>query len=150
MDNLSVKLVWNKSPDTAVKNAGINNSTLLFMAQELKRLYNPYVPKDGGPLSSEVNTYVKNNVGVIHYTQPYAHYQYTGKVYIDPAINAAGFLTSNGWLSRKGTKVPTNRDLIHQRTYHPLATSLWDKVAYPQIIDKYTRATQNFIRGRMP
>lgn len=43
---------------------------------------------------------------------PYAKYLFRGKVMIDPKINAAGFMTSEGWRSRRGcTKVVTQRNL---------------------------------------
>ena len=43
---------------------------------------------------------------------PYAKMQYYGKVMIDPKINAAGFMTPEGWRSRRGSvKVVTDRNL---------------------------------------
>lgn len=51
--------------------------------------------------------------GKIIYPGPYAHYLYMGKVWIDPKINAAGFLTSDGWKSRYGAKkIETDRNLV--------------------------------------
>lgn len=59
---------------------------------------------------------------------PYAKYLFHGKVMIDPQINAAGFLTPEGWRSRKGcVKVRTNRDLVFFRGKNPQAGPRWDR-----------------------
>ena len=51
---------------------------------------------------------------------PQAEYLFEGKVMIDPKINAAGFMTSEGWRSRKGSvKVLTSRDLEYTKTKNP-------------------------------
>ena len=51
---------------------------------------------------------------------PYAKMQYYGKVMIDPKINAAGFMTPEGWRSRKGSvKVRTDRDMKTTKTFNP-------------------------------
>lgn len=60
---------------------------------------------------------------------PYAKYLFHGKVMIDPQINAAGFMTPEGWRSRKGcVKVLTNRGLQIFRGKNPQAGPRWDKV----------------------
>ena len=61
---------------------------------------------------------------------PQAKYLFHGKVMIDPKINAAGFMTPDGWRSRKGSvKVLTSRDLdyANSRTKNPQAGPRWDK-----------------------
>lgn len=59
---------------------------------------------------------------------PYAKYLFYGKVMIDPKINAAGFMTPEGWRSRRGSvKVLTNRDLQYNRTKNPNAGPRWDR-----------------------
>ena len=59
---------------------------------------------------------------------PYAKYLFYGKVMIDPKINAAGFMTPEGWRSRKGSvKVLTSRDLKYNRTKNPNAGPRWDR-----------------------
>lgn len=58
----------------------------------------------------------------------YAKYLFHGKVMIDPKINAAGFMTPEGWRSRKGCiKVLTNRDLQFFKGKNPQAGPRWDK-----------------------
>lgn len=59
---------------------------------------------------------------------PYGKYLFHGKVMIDPVINAAGFMTPEGWRSRKGSvKVLTSRDLKYNRTKNPQAGPRWDR-----------------------
>ena len=59
---------------------------------------------------------------------PQAEFLYHGKVMIDPKINAAGFMTSEGWRSRKGsTKVVTSRNLEYTKTKNPAAGPYWDR-----------------------
>lgn len=59
---------------------------------------------------------------------PYANYLFKGKVMVDPKTGAAGFMTPEGWRSRKGiVKVLTGRDLQYNRTKNPNAGPRWDR-----------------------
>lgn len=59
---------------------------------------------------------------------PYAKFLFHGKVMIDPKMGIAGFMTPEGWRSRKGSvKVRTGRDLQYNRTKNPLAGARWDR-----------------------
>lgn len=59
---------------------------------------------------------------------PYAKYLFYGKVMIDPKINAAGFMTPEGWRSRKGSvKVRTARNLDIFKGKNPAAGPRWDR-----------------------
>jgi hypothetical protein len=59
---------------------------------------------------------------------PYAKYLFYGKVMVDPRTGAAGFMTPEGWRSRKGCKkVATNRDLQYTRSKNPKAGPHWDR-----------------------
>ena len=80
-----------------------------------------YMPYRSGTLAERVK-YI-SGPAEITVAAPYARYQYYGKVMIDPAINAAGFLTKDGvWRSRKGAvKIVTNRDLRYDTTKNAFA-----------------------------
>lgn len=53
---------------------------------------------------------------------------YHGKVMVDPKTKAAGFLTENGWRSRKNVKkVVSSRDIAYDKTKNPQAGPLWDR-----------------------
>lgn len=88
-----------------------NGRVQAYFTERCTNYMDKYVPKgDTGHLSS-VKTMDTNSVT---YEVPYAHFQYIGKLYIDP-------LTRSSW-ARKGTKkVPTNIDLV-QNGY-----PYWDK-----------------------
>lgn len=59
---------------------------------------------------------------------PYAKYLFYGKVMVDPKLGIAGFMTPEGWRSRKDVpKVRTNRDLQYNRTKNPNAGPRWDR-----------------------
>lgn len=59
---------------------------------------------------------------------PYAKYLFYGKKMIDPKINASGFLTPEGWRSRKGSvKVRTDIPLQYNRTKNANAGPRWDR-----------------------
>lgn len=59
---------------------------------------------------------------------PYGKYLYYGKVMIDPKLGVAGFMTPEGWRSRKKcVKVLTGRDLQYTRAKNPQAGPYWDR-----------------------
>ena len=59
---------------------------------------------------------------------PYGQYLYRGKVMVDPRTGTAGFLTPEGWRSRKGcVKVKTDRNITYTRTKNPRAGAFWDR-----------------------
>lgn len=108
----------------------------LFVSHEWKRLIDPYTPKDTGLMMQTA----KVRAWEIEYIQPYSSYQYYGEVYVDPKTGAGGFLTDEGWKSRKGVKkVPSGRPLQYQKN-NPYATDHWDeKAAKAGQLDKLYR-----------
>lgn len=111
----------------------------LFMAQEWKRLIDPYTPHDTGTLQSNVSL----RPFEIEYNSRYAHYMYTGEIYVDPIYNVGGFYSEGyGWWSRLGVeKIPSGRSFAHFNTNtNPNATDHWDVVAANSgQLDKFTR-----------
>lgn len=89
-------------------------------------------------MSSEVNIFVEKDRGGLHYTQPQSHNMWEGKVMISPT-------TGSTWAKAGETKVYSGKEYNYNKSGHALATSHWDTVARPQIIDKFERATQAFI-----
>lgn len=100
----------------------------LLVSREWKRLIDPYTPWDTGMLMQNVE-YLPF---AIHYKEPYAHYIYTGEVYVDPIYGVGGFYDPQyGWWSRPGVeKVPSGRTFAHfNRNHNPMAIDHWDEVA---------------------
>lgn len=59
---------------------------------------------------------------------PYAQYLFRGKKMIDPQTGVAGFLTPEGWRSRKGCqKILTNVDLNYNKSKNSAAGPRWDR-----------------------
>ena len=114
--------------------------TQLFMANEAKRLMNPYVPALNMGLSQNVRTYVKNGSGVVHYLSPYAKYQYKGVLMVSR-------LTGSPWAKVGESKVTTGKSLKYNKSRHPLATSEWDKAMKAARMGDYTSAVQKFVNG---
>lgn len=89
-----------------------------------------YMPRDTGALIGETNAVNMSTRGEVYLypdNSAYGHYQYEGIVYVDPVTRAGGFLTRDGWRSRRGVqKVPTERRLIYK---NPTATARWGETA---------------------
>lgn len=62
-----------------LKNHGLGGSNKVrkYMASQVKRLCDPYVPMQQGLLKNTAN--IAGDGSYIVYTQPYAHYQYYGE-----------------------------------------------------------------------
>lgn len=116
-----VDFVWEKSIDQVI-NDRINSNTQLFMANEFKKLMDPYVPADQLILAQDVMIYTEGDHGVVEYRSPYAHYQFIGELYISSK-------TGSPWATFGEYKVPAGKKLVHSTFRHPLATSRWDKAA---------------------
>ena len=80
---------------------------------------------------------------------PYAKYLFYGKVMVDPKTGAAGFMTPEGWRSRKGcVKVLTNRDLEYFRGKNPKAGPRWDRALSVNEGKAMAADVQRFINRR--
>lgn len=85
-----------------------------------------YMPYRTGILSGKSKRITSPTT--IEVATPYARYQYYGKVMVDPKTGAAGFMTPNGWRSRKGVpKVESDRKLNYDKTKNPMAGPRWDR-----------------------
>lgn len=56
---------------------GGDNRAQVYLASEVKRLCEPYVPFQNGPLKN--TAVVASDGSAVTYVQPYAHYQYYGE-----------------------------------------------------------------------
>lgn len=114
------------------------------VSHEWKRLIDPYTPRDIGML--------ENNVAempfALHYKEPYAHYQYTGIVYVDPKYGVGGFYDPMyGWWSRPGVrKISSDRPLHYSHDKNPYATDHWDhKAATAGQLNKLYQALNDYL-----
>lgn len=137
---MSVDFRWNSPIPLIAREALGGDRTLLFMANEAKRLMDPYVPELNHGLAGDVRTYVEGGNGIVHYTSPYANYQHKG-------ILMVSRITGSAWAKRGESKVTTGKKLNHDKSKHPLATSEWEKAMKAARMGDFTNAMQRFVNG---
>ena len=131
---------WNKSTEEIAREKLKGDQGLLFLANECKKLMEPYVPATVNlGLSQNVSVYVEGNMGIVEYKSPYAHYQYTGILYVSS-------ITGSAW-SHGEYKVPTSKALNYQKFRHPMATKEWDKAMKTARMGDLEKSFQNYIKG---
>lgn len=146
---MKIDFKWNKPEAQIAKEKTGGENGLLFLANELKRIMDPYVPAENLALAQNVRTYVEDNAGIVHYTSPYAHYQYKGELYVDPKTGKGAFTDGERFWSRSGVaKRPSGRALSYSKFRHPLATSEWDKSAMTAKRGELTEAYQKYLGGK--
>lgn len=150
-ENSEIRIEWRKPP-AALTAEAFGRRTQLFAANEFKRIMEPYVPADNLKLSSNARAKATENDFAITYNKPYAHYQYAGRLFVDPQTGKGAFANDERFWSRKGVaKVPSSRRLNYQTYRHPLATSEWDKAALTargdELIDVVTRFIEKKVNG---
>lgn len=105
---MSVKVKVDIPTAKILKSRGLGSDTgaRKYLASEVKRLCDPYVPMQQGDLKNRAT--IAADGSQLVYTQPYAHYQYHGKV-----------------MAGRAPKHYTGDDL----TYHgaPMRGPQWDK-----------------------
>lgn len=75
---MSFKININVSKILASRGLGSSNKARKYIASEVKRLSDPYVPMQQGLLKNQAH--IASDGSQLVYSQPYAHYQYYGKV----------------------------------------------------------------------
>lgn len=146
---MKINFQWNKPIQQIVKVKSGDDKGRLFLANEAKRLMDPYVPARNLVLAQNVRVYVEGDNGVVEYLSPYAHYQFIGELYVDPETGKGAFTDGEGnFWSRPGVaKVPSGRKLDYDTFRHPLATSHWDQAMKTARIDDLMQEYQEFING---
>lgn len=75
---VTVKVDINTAKILQDRGLGGDNRAQVYLASEVKRLCDPYVPFQNGPLKNTAQ--IAADGSSITYIQPYAHYQYYGEV----------------------------------------------------------------------
>lgn len=110
------------------KGLGASGHVQMFHTQNVLKRIKRYMPYRTG--ATYKITVAQTNIAKpeIVTAVPYGKYLFYGKVMVDPKTGAAGFMTPEGWRSRKGSvKVLTGRDLKYTRTKNPKAGPHWDR-----------------------
>lgn len=99
-----------------------------FHTANVRRRIQKYMPYRTGATIKLMIVQSPADEPFIHVDAPYARMLYYGKVMVDPETGAAGFLTKNGWRSRKGVKkVESSRKIKYDQTKNPKAGPFWDR-----------------------
>lgn len=119
-----------KEANEIIRNKGLapGGDAQAFHTQNVLRRIKKYMPFLSGALYKITQIQTDIRRPEIITDAPQAKYLFRGKVMIDPKINAAGFMTPEGWRSRKGSvKVMTSRNLVYTKTKNPMAGPRWDR-----------------------
>lgn len=116
MEKAQLNLVWSQT-------FGADRTTRFTSAQkfvdsECIRLMVPYTPMLNGILMKSPVLGTKIGSGHIYYLNPYARYQYYGKLMVSS-------ITGSAFASMGEKKVLTGTDLNHQKSRHPQAGPFW-------------------------
>lgn len=146
---MDIQIKWNKPIEKISEEKAGGKEGLLFLANETKRLMDPYVPADNLVLAQNVRLYVEGDIGIVEYNSPYSHYQWKGEKYVDPETGISGFqIPGVGWRSRKSVaKKPSGKKLNHSKFRHPMATSHWDTAMKKARMGELTGAYQEYLNG---
>lgn len=116
---MSVKVKIDIQTAEILRKRGLGSDTgaRKYLASEVKRLCEPYVPMQQGILAR--SAVIASDGSSLVYQGPYAHYQYEGEIYGPNYTNGEIF-----W-SGKAPKKPTGRQI----DYHgaPMRGKQWDK-----------------------
>lgn len=110
------------------KGLGTNGHVQMFHTQNVLKRIKKYMPYRTG--ATYKVTVAQTNIAKpeIVTDVPYGKYLYYGKVMVDPKTGVAGFMTPEGWRSRKNcVKVKTARNLQYTRNKNPQAGPFWDR-----------------------
>lgn len=131
---------WNEPIPKIAAGAVGDPGVQLFIANEAKRLMDPYVPALNLVLVQNVRTYIEDGHGVVHYVSPYAAFQHEG-------ILMVSRITGSPWASKEESKVVTDKKLNYNKSRHPLATSKWEEAMKAARMSDLTKSVQRYVNG---
>ena len=137
---MKLEFKWNKSKKQLGHDKTGGKKGRLFLANEAKRLMNPYVPAKNLILAQNTNVFVEGEHGIVEYDSPYAHYQYMGELYVSS-------VTGSAWAAEGEYKIPTGKSLKYDTFKHPLATDHWDEAMMVARKGDLTAAYQVYLNG---
>lgn len=106
-----------------------------------------YMPYRAGMLATKLK--IIKSPTEIEVIGPYARYQYYGEVMVDPDTGAAGFMTPNGWRSRRGVpKVRSGRQLQYDNSKNPQAGPFWERRMMAADGPQIASELQAYVRGK--
>ncbi len=145
---MDYSLRWNDSINNIARAHSGGRQGMLHLANAAARLMAPYVPADNLVLAQNLRITADEKAGHILYNSPYAHYQYKGKLYVDPETGKGAFTNGEGlFWSRPGvSKVDSGKSLEYSKFRHPLATDHWVKAMMTARKKDLAQDYQNYLR----
>ena len=139
---VKVKIDINAAQILASRGLGPSCAAQHYLASEVKRFCDPYVPFAQGTLKN--SAIIAGDGSTITYPGPYAHYQYEGKA-MGPNIPIIQGGQLTGFFSR-GPKRYTGADL----QYHgaPMRGPQWDKRMLADKSEELAQSLANYVGGR--
>lgn len=120
-----------------------------FHTANVRRRIQKYMPYRSGATIKLMVVQSPADDPFIHVDVPYARMLYYGKVMVDPKTHTSGFLTENGWRSRKGVKkVVSGRDIEYDKTKNPQAGPHWDRRLIAAEGEAMRRDLQEYVNRR--
>ena len=115
----------------------------LFATNEAMRMMNPYVPHLNNALRSSAR--VVDGGTATEYQSSYAHYQYTGDLYVDPVTLKGSFFnpTYGHWSRPNVNKIPDPQGRKLNYT-NPQASAKWDETMMRERGTEYIKSVQAF------
>lgn len=115
----------------------------IYYGERVLAYADKYTPFKTGTLKN--TAYVEGDYLV--YPTPYARMHWYGKKMIDPKLKAAGFLTKDGWRSRKNVKkVVTDEDLEYNEA--PIRGPHWIERMWIDKHEVLTREVSRYLSRR--
>lgn len=138
---MSVKIQVNIDPAAIQASRGLGSSdkVQVFIAENVARLCDPYVPMSAGAGAHMKEQYtIAPDGSSITYHGPYAHFQYVGEVMV-------GVMSGSPWAMSGEPKRYTGRPL----DYHggPMRGKGWDKRMLADRGDELVAAVADYIGG---
>lgn len=144
---MKFKLTMNPS-DQIIRHIGLDHSGRVqrFHTSNVLRRIKRYMPYRSGMLIKKTVAATDISKPLIVTPGPEARMLYHGKVMVDPKTGKSGFLTDDGWKSRRGVrKVPSNRNIEYTTTKNARAGPYWDRRLKAAEMPVMARELQNYI-----
>ena len=121
-----------------------------FHTANVRRRIQKYMPYRSGATIKLMIVQSPVDEPFIHVDAPYARVLYNGMVMVDPDTGAAGFLTKNGWRSRKGVKkVESDREIQYTKSEkNPRVVRHWARALVADEGAAMQADLQNYVNRR--
>ena len=133
-----ISLEWNKA-FSALRSEQMQQAQC-FIDNMCIKLMVPYTPMLTGALYKSATLGTVIGSGSIKYNSPYARYQYYGKLMVSS-------ITGSAYATAGESKVLTDKDLVYNKSAHPLAGRFWFERMKADHKEQILRGAIRFVGG---